>query len=66
MATIENLDHIKNGITCEVIKGTYKGKSGTVSDRNISKSGNITITVTQMNGIRFKTLGRNVRVIDNQ
>ncbi|NBV56483.1 MAG: RNA-binding protein [Bacteroidetes bacterium] len=59
----ESLPHIKNGKQCEVIKGTYKGKNGTISDINWSKSGNITITVTQENGIRFKTLGRNVQVL---
>jgi hypothetical protein len=31
-----------------------------VSDINMSKSGHVTITVTQANGIRFKTLARNV------
>ena len=59
----ESLPHIKNGKQCEVIKGTHKGKNGTISDINWSKSGNITITVTQENGIRFKTLGRNVQVL---
>ena len=53
-----------NGKQCEVIKGTHKGKNGTISDIKWSKSGNITITVTQVNGIRFKTLGRNVLVLE--
>lgn len=54
---------LKNGDSCQVIAGTHKGKSGTVGDINISKTGHMTITVTQANGDRFKTLGRNVEVI---
>lgn len=58
--TTENL---KNGDQCKVIGGTHIGKSGTVRDLNISKTGHITITVEQNNGVRFKTLGRNVIVL---
>jgi ribosomal protein S4E len=61
---MESLPQIKNGKFCEVTKGTHQGKMGTISDINRSKSGNITITVTQTNGLRFKTLGRNVKVIE--
>ncbi len=57
----EKLD-IKNGDTCKVTSGTHKGKYGIISDINTSKTGHITITVTQNNGVRFKTLGRNVEV----
>ncbi|RZK37141.1 MAG: RNA-binding protein [Pedobacter sp.] len=53
---------LKDGDQCNVIGGTHKGKSGKVSDINLSKGGHITITVTQNNGVRFKTLGRNVLV----
>ncbi|RZJ49412.1 MAG: RNA-binding protein [Flavobacterium sp.] len=53
---------LKDGDQCNVIGGTHKGKSGKVSDINLSKGGHITITVTQDNGVRFKTLGRNVLV----
>jgi ribosomal protein S4E len=52
----------KDGDHCEVIGGTHKGKSGTVRDINISKTGHMTITVVQKNGERFKTLARNVVV----
>jgi ribosomal protein S4E len=58
---MEKLD-LKNGDKCTVTAGTHKGKSGTVADLKHSKSGNITITVVQENGERFKTLGRNVVV----
>ena len=54
---------LKDGDLCTVVKGTHAGKSGTVSDINTSKSGNITITVTQKNNVRFKTLARNVVVM---
>jgi len=53
---------LKDGDFCTVVGGTHAGKSGTVRDINTSKSGNITITVVQKNGDRFKTLGRNVAV----
>jgi len=46
-----------------VIAGTHKGKSGTVRDINTSKTGHITITVEQIDSVRFKTLARNVEVI---
>ena len=51
---------VKDGDLCKVIGGTHVGKSGIVSDLNTSKTGHLTITVTQANGVRFKTLARNV------
>ena len=53
---------IKDGDHCVVTGGTHKGKSGIVRDINTSKTGHITITVVQENGVRFKTLARNVTV----
>ncbi len=53
---------VKDGDYCKVVKGTHAGKSGIATDLNISKTGHLTITVTQHNGVRFKTLGRNVIV----
>jgi ribosomal protein S4E len=52
----------KDGDFCVVTAGTHKGKSGIVRDLNVSKTGHLTITVVQENGVRFKTLGRNVSV----
>jgi ribosomal protein S4E len=49
---------LKDGDQCKVIAGTHAGKSGTVRDINTSKTGHITITVEQKNGVRFKTLGK--------
>jgi ribosomal protein S4E len=51
---------LKDGDQCKVTAGTHAGKSGTVRDINTSKTGHITITVEQKNGVRFKTLGKNV------
>ena len=53
---------LKDGDHCKVVTGTHKGKSGTVRDIHTSKTGHITITVVQENGVRFKTLGKNVIV----
>jgi len=61
MASIETTQ-LKDGDYCKVVKGTHAGKSGFVGDINVSKSGNVTITVKQKNGVRFKTLARNVAV----
>ncbi len=52
----------KDGDQCKVTGGTHAGKSGTVRDINISKTGHMTITVVQANGERFKTLAKNVVV----
>lgn len=53
---------LKDGAKCNVVGGTHQGKSGTVRDINTSKTGQVTITVVQSNGERFKTLAKNVVV----
>lgn len=58
----EKSEKLNNGDQCQVIAGTHTGKSGTVRDINTSKTGHVTITVEQKNGVRFKTLARNVVV----
>ena len=60
---MEIMSEIKDGDICLVITGTHKGKSGKVADINTSKSGVVTITIIQSNGIRFKTLARSVQHI---
>lgn len=55
---------IKDGQQCKVVAGTHKGKSGTVRDINVSKTGAVTITVVQADGERFKTLAKNVVAAD--
>ena len=61
--TTKTVKKLKDGDQCKVVGGTHTGKSGTVRDINTSKTGHITITVEQKNGVRFKTLGKNVAVI---
>ena len=51
---------LEDGDQCTVTQGTHAGKSGTVRDINVSKTGHTTITVVQKNGERFKTLAKNV------
>ncbi len=55
---------LRNGDRCQVTGGTHAGKSGTVADIKTSKTGAVTITVVQADGERFKTLAKNVTVID--
>jgi ribosomal protein S4E len=64
--SIKKTEELKDGDHCEVISGTHRGKSGTVRDINTSKTGHITITVVQKDGVRFKTLGKNVVVLTNE
>lgn len=59
------IQNLQDGDQCLVIAGTHAGKSGTVRDINTSKTGHITITVEQKNSVRFKTLGKNV-VLKNE
>lgn len=60
MAKPKEQTSVKNGDQVKVSNGTHAGKSGTVRDLNTSKSGNITLTVVQKDGVRFKALARNV------
>jgi ribosomal protein S4E len=54
-----------DGAQCKVVGGTHAGKSGSVTDIKTSKTGHVTITVVQKDGVRFKTLARNV-VVDKK
>ena len=56
----ENPINLNNGDHCKVVAGTHKGKEGTIADLKMSKTGHLTLTVVQADGVRFKTLGRNV------
>jgi ribosomal protein S4E len=53
-------DAISNGDHCVVEAGAHAGKSGVVQDLHTSATGNVTITVVQEGGRRFKTLARKV------
>jgi ribosomal protein S4E len=54
----------RDGDRCVVVGGTHRGKSGIARDVKTSKTGHVTITVEQADGVRFKTLARNVAVRD--
>ena len=56
---------LKDGDKCAVIGGTHRGKSGIIKDLNRSKTGYLTITVVQDDGVRFKTLGKNVNRVED-
>lgn len=62
MQDISQLE-VVDGAKCKVVGGTHAGKSGTIRDIKTSKTGQVTITVVQANGERFKTLAKNVMVI---
>lgn len=62
MMTPKRPGKLKDGAKCNVVGGTHQGKSGIVRDINTSKTGQVTITVVQSNGERFKTLAKNVVV----
>jgi ribosomal protein S4E len=55
-------EKLRDGDQCKVVGGTHAGKSGTVRVLHTSNTGHVTITVEQKNGVRFKTLGKNVIV----
>ena len=58
--------HLADGDECEVLAGKHRGKVGTASAIKASPAGEITITVTQRDGTRFKTLARSVRVLSSR
>lgn len=60
--TVKPAAKLADGAQCTVVGGTHAGKSGTVTDIKTSKTGHITITVVQKDGVRFKTLAKNVVV----
>ena len=55
---------LRDGARCEVIGGTHAGKAGIVRDIKVGPThGQTSITVVQADGQRFKTLGKNVRIL---
>jgi ribosomal protein S4E len=56
----DSASQLKDGPHCQVVGGTHAGKSGTVTDIHVGKTGHTTITVVQSNGQRFKTLAKNI------
>jgi ribosomal protein S4E len=58
----ESFGELKDGVHCKVIGGVHAGKSGVVRDIKTGITGYISITVVQVNGVRFKTLAKNVAI----
>ncbi len=58
----ETPHNLKDGAKCRVIGGSHQGKSGIVRDIKTGKTGHVSITVVQANGVRFKTLAKNVAI----
>jgi ribosomal protein S4E len=56
-------EQLRDGARCKVIGGTHAGKTGTVHDIKTGKTGYVSITVRQPNGVRFKTLAKNVVIL---
>jgi hypothetical protein len=54
---------LKDGVRCKVIGGTHEGKYGIVKDIKTGKTGHVSITVVQPDGVKFKTLAKNVTII---
>ena len=54
---------LKDGARCKVIAGTHKGKSGVVRDIKTGKTGHVSITVVQSDGVKLKTLAKNVAMV---
>jgi len=53
---------LKDGAKCKVVGGVHAGQSGIVRDIKTGKTGHVSITVVQANGVRFKTLAKNVEI----
>jgi ribosomal protein S4E len=53
---------LRDGANCRVIGGTHEGKSGIIRDIKTGRTGHVSITVVQRDGVRFKTLARNVEI----
>jgi ribosomal protein S4E len=54
---------LKDGASCEVIGGTHKGKSGIVREIKTGKTGHVSITVVQSDGVKLKTLAKNIAIV---
>ncbi len=54
---------VVDGAQCNVVGGVHAGKSGVVRDIKTGDTGNVSITVVQADGGRFKTLAKNVVIL---
>lgn len=57
-------NRVVEGAKVKVVGGTHAGKHGVASDFKAGKTfGQTSITVTQDDGMRFKTLAKNVQAV---
>jgi len=54
---------LRDGARCKVIAGTHQGKHGIVRAIKTGKTGHVSITVVQPDGVKLKTLAKNVALI---
>lgn len=60
---IKPANTLKDGAKCKVIGGVHIDKSGIVRDIKIGKTGYVSITIVQADGVKFKTLAKNVEIV---
>jgi ribosomal protein S4E len=53
---------LKDGTSCKVVGGAHEGKSGIVRDIKTGKTGHVSITVVQSDGVKFKALAKNIEI----
>ena len=53
---------LRDGASCKVIGGRHKGKCGIVRDIKTGWTGHVSITVVQSDGVKLKTLAKNVAI----
>jgi ribosomal protein S4E len=54
---------LTDGASVRVVGGTHAGKTGTVHDIKTGKTGHVSVTVRQSNGVRFKTLAKHLALV---
>ncbi len=59
-----NNGEVANGDKCHVMSGAHQGRSGTVEDWQLSKTGHATVTIRTAEGERFKTLARHAQKVN--
>jgi ribosomal protein S4E len=59
----DTTNKLRDGARCKVIGGTHKGKSGIVRDIKTGKTGHVSITVVQSDGVKLKTLAKNITIV---
>jgi ribosomal protein L24 len=56
--SIKTVEHLKDGDQCKAVAGNHKGKTGTVKDINLSKTGHIILLLCKQMGQNLKHLAK--------